>query len=332
MPDSTDVRIAHPECGADTANEVDARAHSVLIVDDDAAVRAVLTRILAAAGFTCTQANDGDDGVRLALSTRPDVILLDLAMPRLGGLEALAHIRSDFHMASTPVIFLTGNGHVDSIVAHLGAGGDDYLVKPVRGPELIARVQLALRRAEQLRDLNPLTGLPGNASILREIGRRLGADTPLACLYVDVDNFKSYNDRYGFARGDLAITGIADAVMSALDSLASTDHFVGHVGGDDFVVVTVPEVAERVAQAILERCDRVAPSLYNGVDRQRGWISTEARDGRQLVTPLMSVSIGIARTDTRRLGSPAEVAAVASEMKAYAKRQSGSSYAIDRRS
>jgi len=311
---------------------VRAVAPRVLVVDDDAPTRTALKRILEAGGFRCSEARDGDDGARAAINLRPDLILLDVAMPKVGGLEALARIRSDFHLSSTPVIFLTGNGQIDSIVAHLGAGGDDYLIKPVRGAELVARVQLALRRAEQLRDLNPLTGLPGNAGIFREIGRRLAAGRPLACLYADVDNFKVYNDRYGFACGDAAITVIADTLVSALEAIPSCEHYTGHVGGDDFVVVTAPDLAEPVARAIIDRFDRAAPALYSGADRERGWIATQDRDGSRRITPLMSISVGIARTDTRQLESPAEIAAVASEMKAYAKRQDGSSYAVDRRS
>jgi diguanylate cyclase (GGDEF)-like protein len=308
-----------------------ALGHTVLVVDDDAPTRWIVVRILRSEGFACAQAGDGEEGVQLALEVRPDLILMDLSMPKLGGLAALRRIRRDFRASSTPVIFLTANGDVDSVVEHLGAGGDDYLVKPVVPAELVARVRLALRRAEALRDLNPLTGFPGNSAILREITSRATAGRSLACMHVDIDAFKDFNDRYGFVRGDLAIKATADVLVDALQAVPCAEHFAGHVGGDDFVVVTAPALAEAVAREITQRFDQATRGLYDPGDRQRGWIEVRDRRGRLRRTGLMSVSIGVARTDSRRLDSAGQIAAVASEMKAFAKRELGSAWAVDRR-
>jgi diguanylate cyclase (GGDEF)-like protein len=304
---------------------------TVLVVDDDAATRLVFARVLESAGFRCELAMDGEEGVRLALEQRPDIILMDLSMPRLGGLDALARIREDYRARSTPVVLITANGHIDSVVEHLDAGADDYIVKPVAPAELVARVELALRRAAMLRDLNPLTGLPGNGAILHEIGTRLAADRPLAAMYADVDAFKAYNDRYGFARGDIAIRATADALLDALDANPSSEHFAGHIGGDDFLLVTRPDLAAPLARDIIDRFDAVVPGLYDAVDRKRGWVEVLDRRHQRQRAPLMTISIGIARTDTHPLHSAVAIAAVASEMKGVAKLDPGSAFAVDRR-
>ncbi len=315
----------------DTIRPPAAPAGTVLIVEDDGATQQILRRVLYAAGFGCELAGDGEEGVRIAHDRRPDVILMDLSMPKLGGLEALAQIRQDYRARSTPVILLTANGRIDSVVEHLEAGADDYLVKPVAPAELVARVKLALHRATMLRDLNALTGLPGNAAILREIALRLGAGRELACMHADVDAFKAYNDRYGFARGDLAIRSTADALLDALDAAPSSEHFAGHIGGDDFLVLTAPDLVEALARDVIERFDRAVPDLYDAAERDQGWVEVWDRRRQLHRAPLMSISIGIARTDTHPLDSPVAVAAIAGEMKAVAKLQIGSAMAVDRR-
>jgi len=307
------------------------QAGTVLIVEDDVATQQVLLHVLSAAGFLCQLAHDGEEGVRIALERRPEIILMDLSMPKLSGLEALARIRQDYRARSTPVILLTANGHIDSIVEHLAAGADDYIVKPVAPAELVARVKLALQRATMLRDLNALTGLPGNAAIMREIALRLTAGRDLGCMHADVDAFKAFNDRYGFARGDLAIRATADALLEALDAAPSDEHFAGHIGGDDFLVLTAPDLVEPLASDFIERFDRVAPTLYDDTERDQGWVEVWDRRRQLHRAPLMSISIGITRTDTHPLDSPVAVATVAGEMKAVAKLQSGSAFAVDRR-
>jgi GGDEF domain-containing protein len=256
---------------------------------------------------------------------------MDLSMPKIGGLEALALIRQDYRARSTPVILLTADGAVDSIVEHLAAGADDYLVKPIAPAELVARVKLALHRATMLRDLNALTGLPGNAAIMGEISQRVAAGRELGCMHADVDGFKAFNDRYGFARGDLAIATTAEALLDALEAAPSSEHFAGHIGGDDFLVLTAPDLVEPLARDFIQRFDHVAPGLYDPAERNQGWVEVWDRRRQLHRAPLMSISIGIARTDTHDLESAVAIAAVASEMKAVAKRQTGSAMAVDRR-
>jgi diguanylate cyclase (GGDEF)-like protein len=225
---------------------------------------------------------------------------------------------------------LTARALSADVLMGLSAGADDYIIKPFHPVEVLARVKSTLRRTRQMRDASPLTGLPGNTSIVSELKRRVEGRIPLALMHVDLDNFKAINDRYGFLRGDAAIKMLASVVQDAVtgwDPLA----FIGHIGGDDFAVVCDPAVAEACAREILERFDRLAPSLYDPVDRERGVITVPDRTDNLHDYPVVSVSIGIATTARRPISSHIEAGEIAAQMKSVAKRRRGSCFAVDRR-
>jgi diguanylate cyclase (GGDEF)-like protein len=182
-----------------------------------------------------------------------------------------------------------------------------------------------------MRNLSPLTGLPGNIRIQEEIERMVRDGHSFAVLYCDLDNFKAYNDQKGFVRGDRLIQATARIIQDAVAEFAGAEGFVGHVGGDDFVAITPPDVAEEAAKRIVERFDAQIHEFYGPEDLERGFVEVEDRKGILQRLPLVGVSIGIATTTTRRFAHYGEAVAVATEMKQFAKRESGSSYAIDRR-
>src|SRR5207247_7385078 len=143
----------------------------------------------------------------------------------------------------------------------LSSGADDYIIKPFDPVELLARVKGTLRRAREMRALSPLTGLPGNIRVQEEIRRRVGEEQPFALLYADLDHFKAYNDNYGFVRGDRAIQSLARLVTETVHEVAGPAGFVGHVGGDDFVLLVEPDQAEVLAKSLCQTCDWLSPTL-----------------------------------------------------------------------
>ena len=230
-----------------------------------------------------------------------------------------------------PIVFLTVRGSLKDKVEHLLAGADDYVTKPFIPEELVARLRAVMSRSTTTRDLNPLTGMSGNSDILREMGRRLASEERFACLYPDIDAFKSYNDHYGFLRGDDVIKTLATIILEVLEENYSSRHFAGHVGGDDFVILTDPDLAEKIAAQVTTRFDAAMPALYDPQDRDHGWIESEERNGNKLRTPLVSVSIGIVIAEPGRYTSAAALASRAAEVKGVAKRLPGSKWVLDRR-
>jgi diguanylate cyclase (GGDEF)-like protein len=305
----------------------------VLVADDEEDIRAFLEITLGLAGFEVLQARDGVEALQLARAEVPDIVVLDVMMPRMDGLETLRRLREDARTEHLPVLLLTARALKQHAVEGLDAGADDYLSKPFDADELLARIRAAVRRADQQRSRNPLTGLPGNESILAELAERIGTTTPFALLYVDLDQFKPFNDHYGFLRGDEALRALSELLIEVRAELDDPRAFVGHVGGDDFVLILPPDLAEPTARTICQRFDGLSPGLYDTAEREAGYIEVADRRGIPQRFGLLSLSIGIASSDRRDFAHQGEVVATATEMKRYAKSRGGdgSRYAIDRR-
>ena len=303
----------------------------VLVVDDERDIATVLEINLSNEGFEVEIANDPHEALRKALVFRPDLVLLDVNMPGMDGLEVTRALRSDALTASTSIILVTAKASVDDRLVGLASGADDYITKPFDIDEVLSRVRAALRRARQLRGISPLTGLPGNFEILRQLEALLAEGAKFALIHADLDSFKGYNDHYGFVRGDDAIRATAELLLDELGRIEDRPRFLGHVGGDDFAVIVPADVADQVAERIITRFDELVPTLYEPIDLARGSVSVVGRDGTPREEPFLTISLGIASTGFRDFASPVEMAAVASEMKHFAKGHIGSAWRTDRR-
>ena len=303
----------------------------VLVVDDDPFIARLLEIELQASGYDVAVAGDGKQALDQVGERVPALVLADVMMPNMDGLELTRRLRDDPSTCSVSIILLTARGLSADKLEGFAVGADDYIVKPFDTPELLARIRGVLRRAKEMRAQSPLTGLPGNVKIEEEIERRVAEGQAFAILYVDLDNFKSYNDHYGFLRGDQVIQFTSRLLQDVAVDVAGTDAFIGHVGGDDFVIVCRHEHAVRVAERLVARFDGEIPILYDDADRERGFIEVENRRGELQRFEMISVSIGIASTEHRRFEHYAEAVAIATEMKAFTKGHDGSSWALDRR-
>ncbi|HEX2089824.1 MAG TPA: response regulator [Actinomycetota bacterium] len=306
-------------------------AEHILVVDDDPDVARFVEVNLRSAGYSVTVASNGEEAMERALELRPDLVLLDVMMPKMDGFEVAQRLRRDSRTSSSSIIMLTAKALSSDKVLGLSSGADDYIIKPFDPVELLARVKGTLRRAREMRALSPLTGLPGNIRVQEEIRRRVAEDEPFSLLYADLDYFKAYNDHYGFVRGDRAIQGLARLINDVVHDMAGPQGFVGHVGGDDFIIIVPPDMGELVAKTLVERFDEVSPSLYDSIDRERGCIEVPDRQGNVKVFPMLALSIGVASTSARRFTHYGEAVTTATELKQFAKREAGSSYALDRR-
>jgi diguanylate cyclase (GGDEF)-like protein len=303
----------------------------VLVADDDPDILTVVKINFELDGFEVDTAVDGEDALQKATSNPPNAIVLDIMMPRMDGLTALHRLRSQASTANIPIILLTARGLPEDRVRGLELGADDYITKPFDITELAARVRAVLRRTQAARDLSPLTGLPGNFKITAEIEAAIRDGRHFALVHGDLDNFKAFNDHYGFMRGDEVIRFCARCFTDAAQALDIGDSFIGHIGGDDFVVITPPEMAESFCKEVIERFDDGILDLYDTADALRGYIEVIDRRGERYAFPVVSLSLGVASTDVREIGTQWEASAIAVEMKEFAKKQPGSTYRIDRR-
>ena len=303
----------------------------MLVVDDDPDLVRFVEVNLRFEGFETASAADGEAALKRAAELRPDLVLLDVGLPEVDGYEVTRRLRADVVTQQSSIIMLTGKSLSADKVVGLTAGADDYIIKPFDPLELMARVKSTLSRAEELRAVNPLTKLPGNSRIQLELKARVSSEAQFALMYIDLDNFKAFNDHSGFLRGDEAIKLLADCALSSASSMGGEAPFVGHIGGDDFVAMVDAPGAEAVAKDIVACWDRQVTGLYEMPDVERGYIEVMDRRRKTQHFPLSRVSIGIASNLHRNLTSHWEAAEIATEMKQFAKRQEASSYAFDRR-
>lgn len=301
----------------------------ILIADDEPAVRQLLELVLRSQGYDVLTTQNGDQLVRTAQEWVPDLVIVDLMMPQMDGYEAIRQLRNDTRTAHLPMLILTARASAEDVVTGFDTGADDYVTKPFNIPELLARIRAHLRRAAQTPVHNPLTGLAGNILLTEELKHRLKSEAPFALLYVDLDNFKAFNDTYGPARGDRLIKLVAEVLTEVLQKVGSGSDFIGHIGGDDFAILTVPDRLTDLCQAIIKLFDERVRSLYDADDLARGYLRGIDRQGVPRSFPITSISIGVVTNRRRRFTDHEEVSRVAAEMKQYAKQQPGSTYAVD---
>ena len=305
----------------------------VLVIDDDRNLRKIISTNLELAGYTVETAEDGPDALGKIGQFEPDLVLLDLMMPRMDGFEVAQQIRGHRlpSIANVPIIMLSAKSETEDKLRGFDAGADDYMTKPFGPQELLARVHAKIRRVEVDSSLSPLTKLPGNLRIEAELRRRLDKSLPFAVLYLDLDHFKAFNDVYGFTHGDEAIQLVAHVAVDAVRRRGTTSDFVGHIGGDDFIIVTEPDRAEEIAREIIAEFDRDIRQLYNAKDLKQGYIETRDRRGTLNRFPIMSLSIAIVSNDSGQLTNYAQVGEAAADLKRYAKSIAGSVFVKEKR-
>ncbi len=304
---------------------------TILVVEDDPGVARMLIATLETEGYHPLVACTGEEGVTLALHEVPHLILLDLMLPGMDGFEVVQNLRGNARTAHIPVMVVSARHDAADKVRAFESQVDDYLTKPFNSDELLARIRTQLRHVQESQ-LSPLTGLPSGLRIERAIEDRLIEPGAWSILYLDLDNFKAYNDVYGFVRGNDMIRLFARIIDEVMRDLGNATDFLGHVGGDDFILLTTPARVEPLCMRIIARWDMESRVYYSPDDLQRGTLIAVDRQGQRQTYPLVALSIGVVTNERRPIDSLAEVSRVAAEVKRAAKSIPGSSWYVDRRS
>ena len=306
-------------------------SQKILAVDDEPDILRLTQFLLESWGYEVSTASSGKEAVEQAQVVEPDLILMDVNMEEMNGFEACEKIKGDFATSFIPVIMLTSQDQVQNKVHGLGKGADDYVIKTVDPLELQARIEMVIRRTQEQSSANPLTRLPGNLALEREIKKRLDGGSAFSVCYCDLDNFKAYNDKYGYEAGDKVIFHTAQILMNIVRELSETDDFVGHIGGDDFVVLTTPERDSAIVKAIAKKFDDTIVNFYDDLDLERKSIQIENRAGQLENFPIMSITLAVISGSTEDFESTHVIAERAAELKKYLKKFPGSNFLSERR-
>ncbi|CUS35393.1 putative CheY-like response regulator modulated diguanylate cyclase [Candidatus Nitrospira nitrosa] len=240
------------------------------------------------------------------------------------------NLKLDAFLGRLPLIVFVRDSRLNDI--DWGSlGVDDFITVPYRAEDVVHRIRLCLSRLTRSLDANPLTRLPGNTTILCETTARIQSRQPFALAYLDIDNFKSFNDRYGYGRGDEVLIVACRILTTVVGELAGSEGFVGHVGGDDFVFMSRPDTIDAICETIIKRFDLVIPDFYDREDRLKGYIDSVDRRGNKEQFPIMSLSIAVVTNEQVPIAHPGDVSKIASELKKKAKAIKGSVYVKDQR-
>lgn len=314
--------------------------YKILVIDDSIEHIKILIELLEKQ-YDVYFAKSGQQGLTLLPEINPDLILLDIVMPEMDGFAVCREIKRDPRWNNTPVIFISAQNEDEDEAAGLELGAIDYVTKPFKPAIVKARIRnhlqlraamLELERLYSLAlDANPITGLAGNNTIHRYIENRLNENESFSVAYADIDNFKAFNDKYGFGRGDEVIRFTAETLNKAVEKSTSTNCFVGHIGGDDFILVVPSEHCHFITEAVVRLFDRGITSFYNKEDSENHCIKSVNRLGEPQTFPIMTISLAVVDLGTGKYTTFLEVNDACAELKKQAKTIDGSAICHDRR-
>ncbi len=286
------------------------------------------TLILKASGYQILNFSASQAAIGVVLEDPPDMLIVDKALP--GCLDLLDAAKACLQKTNMPILLVVDSKELSSMDWD-EYSVDDILVKPVDSENLFARIRLAQARMARVFDNNPLSRLPGNTSILQAIQKTIESGESSGVCYVDIDNFKPYNDRYGFSQGDDVILMVARILVNVMEEMARHKSFIGHVGGDDFLFIVPIDLAEEICKRVLAHFEVVRNMFLAKEDIEAGCYVEKDRQGRETTFGLLSLSIAVIPTGNHTFSHSAEVSNAASQLKHYVKQKEGSNYMIDRR-
>lgn len=293
---------------------------SILVVESEKVISQFVKDHLGHEGYSVTVVLNGNEAVHCALREIPSLVILDVVLLGVDCYRVIQRLRNHPKCMHIPIIMIGAQAsHSEKIHAY-EVGVDSYLTKPLDLEELLAHIHRHLRRIQQSA-LSPLTHLPGGMQLEYALDAKIRSREPWSVLYLDLDNFKAFNDIYGFLAGNEMILLVGHICQEVVYECGNIDDFVGHVGGDDFVIVTNPEREKCLCSRILERHKVESKALYRREDLECGSISGSDRMGFPSQFPLVSLSIGVVSDHFRR--SPRavkEIGCLAAEAKRCAKR------------
>mgnify|MGYP002770120747 FL=1 len=271
------------------------------------------------------------DQIDIALKNIPSIIIVNEDAIEVDVLDLCKKIRRDEDNSITPIIVVSSNSEKEHRIEILKESVEYYIKKPVNAQYLYFTIKNLSRLLTINRRISPLTGLPGNVQIHAELKKRISNKEDFSVLYLDLDNFKAYNDVYGFLKGDQIIKFTADTIIRCVHEYVPDGSFIGHIGGDDFIAILPILHCEKVCESIISNFDAQVVKFFTDEDVEKGYIEVANRKGVIEQFALTSISIGVVEADKGRFSNMLEIGEVGAQVKHLAKSIMGSSYSIDRR-
>jgi PleD family two-component response regulator len=306
-------------------------ASRILVVDDEENLRNILEFQLRGEGFEVRGLGRGDETLSTALHWKPDLVLLDLMMPGMDGFSVCRELRGHEQTQGLPVIVITARGDAATRLQALVAGAHEFLVKPYAWDELLARIENVLELSRRHPGKVSFLGLPGSAATEAEITRLLNGNEDFAFLNLDVDWFRRFNERFGYDKGDEVVRMLGRLIQDVLESKETDLRFVGHLGGDDFVVLVSPDVAQPFAEELTKRFDSESRALFPKRDVARGHYEIVNRKGQREAVPLLALTVALVNHVKDREMHPRRLADVAAELRTFGKNRPGNIVVTERR-
>lgn len=269
--------------------------------------------------------------LNFALKNIPDMIIIDEDTIDIDIVELCKSIRENEDNSITPIVVISSNWEKEHRIKILEQSIEYFIIKPVDQEYLYFTIKNILKLLQNNRRISPLTGLPGNVQIQAEMKKRLLNKERFAMFYFDLDNFKAYNDTYGFANGDEIIKFTARTIVDNIHNIGMDNSFIGHIGGDDFVAITGAADYEKICRDIISDFDTYVLGYYNDEDVEKGYIEVANRRGIIEQFPLTSISIGVVEVTPGRFKNTLEIGEVGAQVKHQAKSVMGSTYIVNRR-
>jgi len=304
---------------------------SILLVVSETESQEFLSALLMGEGYQVTICKNQTEGFAVLDMEQFNLVIVDFSAPGVNGIEVCKHIRSSFNLRHVSVILLMEGKDPMAKIKGIYAGADDYVEKPFDPAEFLARVKASFVRMTRDLDANPLTKLPGNISLMRELENRIKSNQLFAVCYLDLNKFKEFNDGYGFEAGDKIISFTAHTIIKALKAQGSETDFLGHIGGDDFIFISTIDNWEDICKMIVDDFEKGKLEYYSEEDRGRGYIVAKNRQGQVTQVPLLGVTIAVITNEIRTFTHVAQLSSIAAELKHFAKSLGGSVYVKDRR-
>ncbi|MBN2393332.1 MAG: response regulator [Anaerolineae bacterium] len=290
----------------------------VLVVEDDFDISSMLQLYFKTQGYEVYVAPRGGVALEMTRQNMPNVIVLDIMLPDIDGYEVCRQLRTNLRTSHIPIIFLTQKDERNDKIQGLELGADDYITKPFDLEELRLRVRNTIKSAEVASLTSPSTGLASGRLIEQQL-RELMRKQDWGILYIGISGLSAFNEVYGFVAGEEVLRFTGMLLNDVIDEMGTADDFIGHIGGDNFIIITRKELVDPLRTEIAQRFSESVGTHYDFMTRTQGYLVIKNDDGKEEHVPLMTLQVGALTVEDGPFTDIREITEAAAEVRRQAR-------------